>query len=263
MYTIQNYVMPKSIEEAYKVLHMKKNNTLLGGCGFLRMGKKSIGTAIDLSKLKLDDITEDESTIEIGGMTSLRAIETSPILLKCFDGILPESVKNIVGIQFRNTALVGATVYSRYGFSDLNTALLSLETEVELHRTGRMPLEVFLEKGASKDILTKIRISKQERKASFQMLRNSAGDYALLNIAVSREGQHWKIAVGARPGRAILAEKASTYLSESQLTEEDFEKAAVLASEELSFGTNMRASGEYRKAICKVLVRRGIEGAMA
>lgn len=258
MIHIQNYETPQTLEEAYRLLNDKKSNTILGGCAYIRMGEKNIATAIDLGKLNLNFIYEKDATIEIGAMTTFREIETSPILKKYFSGILSESVKNIVGVQFRNIVTVGGTVYSRYGFSDLITALLSLDTEVMLQGKGRIPLERFLEEGSHKDILVKIIIPKTNRKAVFQMMRNSKSDYAILNVAVSNKEDDWKIVVGARPNRAKIAKEASEYLSKDNLTQVDIDFAAGLAVKELTFGSNMRGSKEYREAICQVLVKRAI-----
>lgn len=258
MITIQDYIFPKSIEEAYEILNKRRSNTIIGGSAFLRMGSKEIGTAIDLSNLHLNYISEMDETIEIGGMTTFREIETNSILLKYFDGILSESVKNIVGVQLRNIVTVGATVYSRYGFSDFITALLSLDADVVLYHGGKISLEEFLENGSKKDILVKIIIPKTDRKASFQMMRNSKSDYGILNVSVSNYDKDWKVVVGARPRRAKVAKNASKYLSGSKVEIEDIEYAAILAVNELNFGSNMRGSKQYREAICKVLVKRAI-----
>lgn len=258
MFTIQDYALPETLEEAYRLLNKKKSSTILGGCAFLRMGSKKIGTGIDLSKLKLKYIEENDDAIEIGAMTTFREIETNPILQKHFYGILPKSVKNIVGIQLRNIVTAGATVYARYGFSDFITALLSLDTDVVLYQVGRISLEEFLEKGSEKDILTKIIISKTNRKAIFKDMRNSHSDYSILNVAVSCKENDFKIVVGARPQRAKIAKEASVYLGKSKLTEEDIEKASIIAVDELNFGSNIRGSKEYRKNICQVLVKRAI-----
>ena len=258
MFTLQNLVQPETIDEAYKILMEKRSNTILGGCAFLRMGTKVISTGIDLSKLNLDFIREAGGEIEIGAMTSLREIETNPLLVQNFNGVLPKAVGNIVGVQFRNVATAGASVFSKYGFSDLITALLVLEADVELYGSGRVSLAEFMYMPVKKDILTKIIIKKDNRKAAYANLRNSHSDFLLINTAVSRLGDKWTVAVGARPGRAKIAGKASEMLSKKDLTQKDIEKAAELAAGELNFGTNMRASGEYRKAMCKVLIKRAV-----
>lgn len=258
MFTLQNLVQPETIEEAYKILVEKKANTVLGGCCFLRMGAKRIGTAIELSKLKLDYIKEHNDYIEIGAMTTFREIETSSLLNDYFNGLLPKSVGNIIGVQFRNVVTVGATVYSKYGFSDFITALLALDADVELYEAGRMSLESFLSMPYKKDILTKVLIKKNNRKASYKDFRNSISDYPILNVAVSNMDNQWKVVVGVRPRGAAIAKNASLELSKGNLTETEIEAAANMASEELAFGSNMRAAGEYRKALCKVLVKRAV-----
>ena len=258
MFTVIDIVQPQSIKDAYEILMKKKNNTVIGGSAYLRIGSKRIGTAIELSKLKLNYIKENEDYIEVGAMTTFRDIETSPILNKYFNGILPKCVSDIIGIQFRNVVTIGASVFSKYGFSDLLTALLSLNAEVELYNAGRMTLEEFLERPYEKDILTKLYIKKNNTRSVYNSMRNSASDYAILNVAVSKIDDNYKIVVGARPRRASVAVEASKYISNEELSDEIIEKASQIACEELSFGTNMRASKTYRKSIAKVLIKRAI-----
>lgn len=255
---IKEFIMPNTLEQAYELMTQGKNNAILGGCCFLRMGQKSINKGIDISNLNLNFIIEKEDTIEIGASTTFREIETNHITNKYFDGILAKSVKHIIGVQLRNLVTVGGTVYSRYGFSDFITALLALDVSVELYKNGRMPLEEFLENGVQNDILVKIIIRKVDRRAAFSCIRNSHVDYAILNCAVSNLGGVFKIVVGARPSRAKVAMKASKFLSENTLTDENILKAVQKIDKDLNFGSNMRASGEYRKEVCKVLVKRRI-----
>lgn len=258
MFTLMELVQPTSLEEAYEILTRRKNNIVIGGSAFLRMGKKRIGTGIDLSALNLNLIEESSDYIEIGAMTTLRDLEVSPILNKYFDGVLPKSVRDIIGVQFRNVATVGGSVFSRYGFSDLIVGLLALETEVELYKGGRMLLEKFLNKDYEKDILVKLYIKKNNVNAVYKCMRNSRSDYPILNMSVSKTDNNFKICVGARPQRATVAYKASEFLSNNELNEENIVKASEIASEELVFGSNMRASKEYRKAVCKSLVKNAL-----
>lgn len=259
MITIGNYIKPKSLEEAYEILQTKKNSTLLGGCAFIRMGSKHIGNGIDLYDLGMQNITENDKYIEIGAMTTFRDIERNENLSKHFDDIISKSVKEIVGIQLRNLVTVGATVFSKYGFSDFITGLLVLDTSLKLHGGGLVKLEDFLNEGSRRrDILEKIIIEKKQLKTSYMTMRNSKGDYAILNAAVSNDNGSFKIAVGARPGVAKLALEAMKFISENEISEATARRAGEIAAEELSFGTNSRGSREYRKEICKVLVKRGI-----
>jgi len=259
MFTLINLVQPDTVEEAYRVLTEKKSNAILGGCAFLKMGSKRIDTGIELSKLNLNYIKEDDSHIEIGAYTTFRDLEKSPILNYYFNGVIPKSVADIIGVQFRSIVTLGASVYSKYGFSDLIPTLLTLNCEVELFKGGRIPLEEFLKSAYEKDILTKIFLKKNHRIAVYKNLRNSKSDYSILNVSVSNIDSKYIIAVGARPAVAKIAKKASEYLNHGNINEDTLEKASNIAAEELDFGDNMRGSAEYRKAMCCVLVKRALK----
>ena len=96
---------------------------------------------------------------------------------------------------------------------------------------------------------------------SDSVLRAVFLDKALMtehNVSVSNTNGNFKICVGARPQRATVAVKASEFLSNNELNNENIIKASKIAAEELSFGSNMRASREYRKAICISLVKNAL-----
>lgn len=59
MMNIRNYVRVQSLEEAYE-LNQSRRNRIIGGMLWLKMGKGSIQTAIDLCDLGLDTIEETE-----------------------------------------------------------------------------------------------------------------------------------------------------------------------------------------------------------
>ncbi|MCX7780902.1 MAG: FAD binding domain-containing protein [Negativicutes bacterium] len=258
MYTIAGLAQPDTLEEAYRILLHRRTNAILGGCAYLRLGRRKIGTAIDLSKLSLNYIIETEARVEIGAMATLREIETHPALRSLYDGMLTKAVGNIIGVQFRNVATVGGSVFSRYGFSDLITALLALDSEVELYKQGWLALTDFLARPFERDILVRISIKKDGRRAAYHSLRNSASDYPLLNVAVSRHDDAWRIAVGARPNVAVLAPQAAAQLAAGAGSPEGIAAVARAAASELTFGSNMRASASYRQAMCQVLVKRAV-----
>ena len=210
MYSIQEYRFAESLDEALALLDASRKNRILGGGMWLRLGNLSIATGIDLSRLGLDGVRETDEEIVIGAMATLRDVETTSCLRSHFDGVLPASVASIVGVQFRNMATVGASVYSRYGFSDLLTALLALDARVELHRAGSMALEDFLKNPPEKrDILTAVRIRKDDRRAAYQTFRRTQTDFGVLNVCLSRspEGE-CRLSVGARPRRAACWRRA-------------------------------------------------------
>ncbi len=258
MLAIKAIIRPTSLEEAFDLVQ-DNSCRILGGGAFLRLSNDlTIQKAVDLESLDLKGITEYEDHFEIGAMTSIRALETHDGLNHYFNHFLSDAVGHIVGVQLRNIATVGGTIYPKYGFSDLITSLLALDTTVVLV-DKEMPLTEFLETPIKNNIIRCIKISKNNEQTCFKMVRNSKADFAMLNIAVSKSNNCYKISVGARPSVASLAYKAMAYLNSCDvLTEEHIDETAILAMDELSFGDNRLASGFYRKAMCKVMIKRAL-----
>lgn len=139
MITIREYARPATLEEAWQ-LNQKRPNRVLGGMLWLKMEKISVGTAIDLSALGLDTIEETDTEFAIGAMATLRSLETHAALNAATNGAMREAVRHIVGVQFRNCATVGGSVFGRFGFSDVLTLLLALDARVVLQGAGELSL---------------------------------------------------------------------------------------------------------------------------
>ena len=102
------YVRAESLDEAY-TLYQKKNNFILAGMPLAENEKPEMGTAIDLCALGLDQVEETETEFRIGAYVSLRELETNERLNVYTEGAFRESVRHIVGVQFRNVATVGGS----------------------------------------------------------------------------------------------------------------------------------------------------------
>ena len=152
MFTIKKYVVADSLEEAYKLNQSKKAN-ILGGLLWMKMGHKTIQTAIDLSNLGLDKIEENDECFEIGAMVRLRDLEVHEGLNKYFNNAIENCVKSIVGVQFRNCATIGGSIFSRFGFSDPLTCLLALDSYVKLYKGGVISMREFVNMTYENDIL--------------------------------------------------------------------------------------------------------------
>ena len=256
MLTIQNYVRAESLEEAY-ALCQKKNNVVLGGMLWLKMQRNRVDTAIDLSGLGLDQIEETGSEYRLGAMVTLRQLELHPGLDRLTQGAMAESVRHIVGVQFRNLATVGGSVFGRFGFSDVLTLLLALEARVVLYHGGEQSLADFAAAPRQRDILTHVIIPKGERRVVYLSQRNTATDFPVLTCALSRREGRTLCAVGARPGRAEPFEDKQGLLA-GGITPEGAQAFAREAAGRFRFGSNLRGSAQYRQEICQVLVRRGL-----
>ena len=259
MLEIENIKFPSTAAEALTILQDVPGSVILGGCGYLRLGSRNIGTAIDLSKIGIDQIADTENEIQIGAMVSLRELETNPVTANFAGGVLARSVENIVGIQLRRCVTIGGSVAGRYPFSDPITALMALDTQLIFQGQGRVSLEDYLSGKGGRDILVNIILPKENVQAAFTSVRKSSTDYAVLNCAVSKNDQNYRVVVGSRPSRAVRVESAERYVMENGLTPETAAFAGKLAADAVQFGDNPRGSAAYRKKICPVLIQRALQ----
>ena len=245
MITIQKYIRAQSLEEAWQ-LNQNKRSRVLGGMLWLRLGRGSIGTAIDLCDLGLDKIEETDEEFSIGAMATLRDLETHAGLHAYTGGAIANAVKDIVGVQFRNMATVGGSIWGRFGFSDVLTVFLALDTYVELYKGGIVPQEQFAKMKKDNDILVRLIVKKTPCKVVYTSMRNQRTDFPVIACAVSYINGQYRASIGARPSRAML------------LCSQEREGFSSFVAENTPTESNLRGSAPYRTHLIRVLVERSM-----
>lgn len=273
MFYYNQYVRAQSLDEAYE-LYQKKPNFVLGGMLWLKMKNKTLGTAIDLCDLGLDQIDEDENEFRIGAYATLRQIETHEALNAYTHGAIAESVRHIVGVQFRNVATVGGSIWGRFGFSDVMTIFRALGAKVQLHKAGIMDLDEFAAlPRTTRDVLVSVIVPKNAKGIVYLSQRNHSTDFPVLTCAVANRSGRYVAVIGASPYMAepvwdedgildgITGAKSdgNKALTENSENNGKIEKFAGYVAEHIRFGSNIRAGAEYREMICKVLTRRAVK----
>lgn len=268
MLTIKEYRMVSSLEEAYE-LNQKRSNRIIGGMLWMKMQTGMVNTAIDLSGLSLNTIEETDSEFRIGCMTSLRDMELHSGLNTYTNGAIKEALCHIVGVQFRNLATVGGSIFGRYGFSDVLTMLMALDCYVELYKGGIVPLSEFAYRPYDRDILVRIIIKKVPVSCAYLSHRNTKTDFPVLACAVSCLNGKWQAVIGARPHRAMLIHDTERLLPDKtgsadpkdltvNITPEAAAAFAAFVQEHTVTGTNTRASARFRSHLTGVLVKRAL-----
>lgn len=254
MFRAKQYLLAQSLEEAYAA-NQKRTATVMGGMCWLKMSSRQIQTLIDLSALGLDTITRTEEGFSIGAMVTLRQLETNTEFNAAFQNAFADAVRPIVGVQFRNCATVGGSVWGRFGFSDVIAVLLALSAKVELYPSGVVALEEFLQMPYDNQILVRILVPFAAKKAAVQSHRNTATDFPVIVAAAAELADgSLRLVVGARPQKAALVNTTLTAHSSA----EEIEQQLSAAVDQLAFSGNMRASAEYRRHLAKVLLKRAI-----
>lgn len=256
MITIQKYVRAQSLEEAYQ-LNQDKRNRVIGGMMWLRLGSGSINTAIDLCELGLNTIEETEELFSIGAMVPLRHLELHQRLNAYTQGAVRNAVKDIIGVQFRNMATIGGSIWGRFGFSDVLAVFLAMDTYVELYKGGIIPLEQFVSMPKDNDILVRLIVKKTVGKFVYTSVRNQSTDFPVLACAVSQLNGSYRAVIGARPALAMLIRDEEDLLS-TGISEERAKDFAAFVAKKVTTQSNVRGSAAYRTHLIHVLTARAL-----
>ena len=72
---------------------------------------------------------------------------------------------------------MGGSLYGRFGFSDVLTFFLALDTQVELYHAGRVSLEEFSKMPKDRDILVRVIVKKHSLACTYLAHRNTRTDF--------------------------------------------------------------------------------------
>ena len=256
MITIQKYVRAQSLEEVWQ-LNQNKRNRILGGMLWLRLGKGSVNTAIDLCDLGLNAIEETEEQFSIGAMATLRDLETHEGLNAYSGNSVANAVKDIVGVQFRNMATVGGSIWGRFGFSDVLTVFLAMNSYVELYKGGIVPLEQFATMKKDNDILVRLIVKKVPCEVVYTSMRNQRTDFPVIACAMSNVNGEYRASIGARPSRAMIVRDENSLLLNG-ITADSAKAFASFVADKAPTEGNVRGSAAYRTHLIKVLTERSL-----
>ena len=235
MFTAQNYIKPKSLEEAYALLQ-KRGNRVVGGMQWMKMSSAACAAVIDLSELGLSGIKDTGGAFSIGCMTTLRELEQNPAMSAFSQGAVKEALRG----------------------------------QVELFKAGPVPLASYLASAPDRDIVVRLIIEKNPATFTYLSVRRTRTDLPSLTCAscvTQGSGALLRIAVGARPGAAKCIELPLNEERSSELyhgkTEQLEEDAVCFARKEIALSGNLRGSAQYREHLLEVLVRRSIRQQLA
>ena len=253
------------------VEHGDEAKLLAGGHSLLPLMKLRLATPavlVDIGRLEeLSYIRIEGDEVAVGGLTRIRAIETSELLAR--EVPLLAHVAGAVGDpQVRNRGTIGGSIAHGDSASDLPAALLALgATLVVTGADGDRVIGIddffvgFLETALSEtELLTEIRVPRvPDLGWGFQKFTRRAQDWAIVGCAATYGDGAARIGMvnmGTTPLRSSGTERA---LAEGASVAE----AARAAAEGTEPPADIHGSTEYRRHLAQVLVRRALESAAA
>lgn len=280
------YIAAQSIEQAGNLaVELGKNcRVMAGGTDVIATMKDRVEKPeyiLDLKRIPGMDQIEymPGEGLKIGALTTLRRIETSPLIKEKF-GAVADAAHYVASTQIRCKGTMAGNICNASPSADTAPILLVMNAAVKTFRTspdnGRViPVNEFF-KGVKKttlqqgEIVTEIDIPELksgEGAAYFKHAVRKAMDLAIVGVAawVKVDGKKCvdcRIALGGVATTPIRATKAEKLLIGKEITDKLLENVAVAAAEGCKPISDVRASAEYRKDMIRVFTKRSIKKAL-
>jgi CO/xanthine dehydrogenase FAD-binding subunit len=264
---ITSYLRPATLEEALSLLG-DRAIAVAGGTDVIRHPHQGVNTLVDLGGLPLRYLRQDHG-FAVGAGATLTDMLEHPGLAAHLDGVVAAMLQGVGSPLLRNAATIGGHL-ARGRYSDIVPLLLALDATVTLFDGAEhtLPLAEYYAEGRhrSRSLITEVGLpAAGADAAAFLKFTRVAYDFALLNCAVRvRLGKKGKVAecrvaVGETPALAAPVTAAADHLLDAPLDDERIRMAAAIAAEAIPAQDDQRASAEYRRALCRVGVRRCLE----
>lgn len=277
-----DYEVADSLDGAIQLLQQGGEDAklLAGGHSLLPLMRLRLARPtllVDIGRLDgLSYVKDAGDTIAIGALTRHFDLQTSELLARSCP-ILAYAAAQVGDPQVRHRGTIGGSLAHGDPASDLPTVLLALDAEFTVRGPGgdrtlqaadffQSLFQTALEPD---EVLTEIRVAKLEPKTNgwaYLKFNRRAQDWAIVGVAAVVERNDGGIVdarigltnMGATPLRAPAVESALAGAGPG-----DVAAAAQSAADGTSPASDTNASGEYRKHLARVLVRRAVEQALA
>jgi carbon-monoxide dehydrogenase medium subunit len=274
------YLVPATIDEAVAALAGDEDAMAMAGATsvvlLMKQGLVAPSVLVDLAAIPgLAEITDRGSTLEIGALTTLRAIETSPIVRSRIPA-LASAVGRVATVRVRNQATIGGNIAHADPAQDPPPILLALDAELEIvgpdgPRRAQLDgffVDVFETTLGPGELITGVRVpvpGPASRVGTEKFLSRTVDDYATVSVAarldLGADGvvADARIAIGAGGPTPLRAHEAEAHLVGRRPTREAIRHAAGLAAAATDPIADLRGSAEYKREMAGIWTRRLLE----
>lgn len=248
----------------------------------LRAEGLAVDRVVDLKRLPgMQEIAlAPDGWLVVGAACTMNQVAAHPLIRQLY-GLLAQACTSVASYPLRNRATVGGNCCNGSPAADSAPALYCLGAEAEVYGpqgTRRVPIgDFFLAPGRTAlgrgEFLTAIWLPPSPLWACgvFRKVgRTKIGDISIASAAVyawaepgggARTRPRWRIALGAVGPTPLRAPEAEAALADDS-SPDGIAAAAELAAQAARPIDDLRASAAYRRALVRVLVRRGIEAVL-
>ena len=266
---LETHLYPQTIEEVIDLLQDPQTAILAGGTELTLERNNTIKTLIDLQKMNLDYIREDENNYYIGAMTNAYQIYTNQALPKS----LRDAARYVGDITLLHAVTIGGNLAKLYHWVDLPPILWALNAkfivytpkQVEMNADDFFAYSIERNVYSRKHFITEIIVPKESDRvySSYQCLNQATNDKGQLNLAFYAE---WDEKLSLKNVKIVLggAMRQITRLNEIEKSL-DGKKISVLENEvaeldiaDLDLISDYKSSKEYRRHILRIYLKRAV-----
>ncbi len=246
---IEEFYTPTKIKEALSLLSEDGARILAGSTTLGKLRNLKVKKFVNIMKLPLNYIKEDDNNIYIGATLTIEDVLESPLIQKKFP-FIHKSLLQFGAWGIRTMATVGGSVFASFPWSDVTPVFMVLDAKVHLlsEKDERLlPIDNFLDdkrEYLNGYLLKEVIIPKEGcgEERDFKKIALSSFDLALLNFAYIKGSNFIRISVGARPGRAI------------RLKETEKSRSVEDGIREAKLGDDFRVSRKWREEVLRTLL---------
>ncbi len=272
-----DYQEPATLKKAFALLdkHGDDARVIAGGTSLVIMMRQRLLTpkiVVSLGRIrKFDKITYNaKDGLRIGGGARHRDIELSTAVKKHYP-LLHETFRKVAQPRIRNMGTIGGNLAGGDPLTDPGASLMALDAEVILSSSkGRrqLPLDEFfidyyqtaLEPG---ELVTEIHVPPPQRPgwSHIKFTPRSIEDFATVGVALTLSAEHGicqdvRLGLNSVASTILRAKRAEAVLRGRPIDDETLKEMGEVASTEVDPMDDNRGSGEYKRELVKVLVRR-------
>jgi len=273
---VREYYHATSLREALKKLGGNNEQVAVPVTGAFHLISGKLRTAtclVDISAVGLGYVKLEGRKLAIGGTATFQQIVTSTELNGVLNGLLPNAARAYSTRIQRNTTTLQDVLFGYATYFDLLTALLALDAQVTVRGKGRrvVALAQFFSR-ENRAVLSNTEIAADfsarlpggSTGASLQRVALTDGDsVAILNtVAVlkmtGKKCAEARIAVGGGLPAPVRLTVLEHELMGKAMDTTLVDSTSARAGDLIQPVSDVRATAQYRKQICGVLVRRAI-----
>jgi carbon-monoxide dehydrogenase medium subunit len=276
------WLEPETLEEVKQALASGDEQTRVvsGGTALSLIMKQGIfqpEKLISLKKVK-DELSyiqmDKEGNMRIGGLTTLRELETSPLISQNYP-VIAEALEHVANPRIRYVASIGGNLAHGDAHLDLPPILLALGAKVKVDSASGerwIPLDEFFQgyyvtAVRPDELVTEVLIPKAEvglKGVYIKYTTLSNDDWPTLGVVAFvrlEQGiiRDIRLTVSAVTDVPTKLAEIEHLLLGKQVTEQLIEQAAEMAFDAVEPSEDLRGTPWYKKEMLKVHVRRALQ----